>query len=121
MDSTLTATPANAPPFLVVCLCAQWCGTCRDYKPLFNQLETQFPGVRFVWIDVEDQAALVDPIEVENFPTLLIARDGLPLFFGTITPHLEILRRLVQQYADDTNAQPLHDANIAGLSHRLAL
>ena len=121
MDPKLADATGEFTPLLVACLCAQWCGTCRDYQPLFKQFEAQFPGIRFVWIDVEDQADLVDPIEVENFPTLLIARDGQPVFFGTITPHLETLRRLVLQYADDINAKTLDDTNIAGLSRRLAL
>ncbi len=121
MDPKLADATGEFTPLLVACLCAQWCGTCRDYQPLFKQLETQFPEMRFIWVDVEDQADLVDPIEVENFPTLLIARDGQPVFFGTITPHLETLRRLVQQYAYDTHAKPLDDPHIAGLSQRLAL
>jgi len=83
---------------LVACLCAQWCGTCQDYLPVFNQLQTQFPDTRFVWIDIEDQADLVDPIEVEDFPTLLIARGGQPVFFGTVMPHLETIKRLIQNH-----------------------
>ncbi len=52
--------------------------------------------MRFCWIDIEDRADLVDPVDVENFPTVLISHLGVPLFFGTITPHAETLRRLVQ-------------------------
>ena len=81
---------------LVACLCAQWCSTCRDYQPLFSQLQTEFADAQFVWIDIEDQSDLVDPLEVDNFPTLLIASDGQARFFGTLTPHLETLRRLLQ-------------------------
>jgi thioredoxin 1 len=94
------SVPANAPPvapsLLVACLCAQWCGTCRDYQALFDQLQAEFSECRFVWIDIEDQADLVDPIEVENFPTLLIAAQGQARFFGTVTPHLDTARRLIQ-------------------------
>ena len=104
---------------LVACLCADWCGTCRDYQSKFEQLRTQFPGVQFVWIDVEDESELVDPIEVENFPTLLIAARERVRFFGTIMPHLETLQRLVEtQLVPDAPAQP-QDPVVAGLAQRL--
>lgn len=115
--------PAARPPsdktLLVACLCANWCDTCREYQPLFTQLQTRFAGVQFIWIDIEDDADLVDPIEVENFPTLLIATLGKTLFFGTLTPHIETLQRLIQTHlAGDARALPANP-DLDGLLHRL--
>lgn len=98
--------PVN-PPLLVACLCAQWCGTCTDYVPLFDSLQAEFAGAVFRWIDIEDESELVDPIEVENFPTILIATDGQVRFFGTVTPHLETLRRLIQSQLGETGPSRL--------------
>jgi thioredoxin 1 len=81
---------------LVACLCADWCGACREYKPLFDALAAKFPQIQFLWVDVEDQADLIDPIEVENFPTILIANAASPFFFGSVLPHIETLERLIQ-------------------------
>ena len=79
--------PAPSPPLLVACLCAEWCSACREYRATFDQVAAEFNGaVRFIWIDIEDEAELVDPIEVETFPTLLIADAGAPRFFGPLTP-----------------------------------
>ena len=109
---------ATAPSLLIACLCAQGCGTCRDYRPLFDQLQAEFGAAHFVWVDVEDEADLVDPIDVEDFPTLLIASDGQARFFGTLTPHLETLRRLVQAQLDSPS--PAHaDAIVQALAQRL--
>ncbi|MDQ6627096.1 MAG: thioredoxin family protein [Pseudomonadota bacterium] len=82
---------------LVACLCADWCGSCREYRPTFDALAERFARqARFVWLDVEDAAdALGDP-EIENFPTLLISRDGVPLFFGPVTPQPQTAERLVR-------------------------
>ena len=91
---TLNIPPSE--PLLVACLCAQWCGTCKDYAPLFEGLQAEFPEAQFRWIDIEDEADLVDPMEVENFPTLLIASQGQARFFGPVMPHLETLKRLIQ-------------------------
>ena len=54
----------------VVCLCAEWCGLCRDYEAVFAQMAQRFPAFRFVWLDIEDQAELVGDMDVETFPTL---------------------------------------------------
>lgn len=114
----MSSPSVPASSLLIACLCAQWCGTCREYRPLFDQLQAEFGAAYFVWVDVEDEADLVDPIDVEDFPTLLIASSGQARFFGTLTPHLETLRRLVQ--AQLGNPSPAHpDATVQALAQRL--
>jgi thiol-disulfide isomerase/thioredoxin len=113
---------SNAPqpePLLVACLCAQWCGTCKDYAPLFEGLQADFPGATFRWVDIEDESELVDPIEVENFPTLLIATGGQARFFGTITPHIETLKRLIQSHARNYGPSRL-PTDVQALTQRVA-
>ena len=72
---------------LVVCLCAEWCGSCREYRAAFAAFSSRF-GERadFAWIDVEDESdALGDP-DLDNSPTLLIADGDRALFYGAVTP-----------------------------------
>ena len=96
----------------VVCLCAGWCGVCRDYRAVFDAAAVAFDGrAAFAWIDIEDDAALVDDVDVEDFPTLLIARGGRAVFFGTITPQPATLARLVQRALAGEMA-PLADAAV---------
>jgi thioredoxin 1 len=109
--------PTNA--LLVACLCANWCGTCRDYRPLFDQLASTFPNAHFVWIDIEDEANLVDPIEVENFPTILIAAPSQALFFGTVTPHIQTLQRLIGSHQSSSERPLPANADLDGLIGRL--
>jgi len=82
---------------LVAGLCAQWCGTCRDWRPLFDEQARRWAGqADLAWVDVEDHDEVMGTLDVENFPTLMIARGDDVLFFGTITPHAQTLARLVQ-------------------------
>ncbi|WP_395669297.1 thioredoxin family protein [Rhodoferax sp.] len=112
------SSPPKPDALLVACLCAQWCSTCREYQPLFSQLQAEYAHAQFVWIDIEDQADLVDPLEVDNFPTLLIASGGQARFFGTLTPHIETLRRLLQtQSAAPTST--VRDTGVHALVARL--
>jgi thiol-disulfide isomerase/thioredoxin len=88
--------PALPTSVLVVCLCAEWCGVCRDYRARFAQVQAKFPQAQFLWIDVEDEADLLHPLDVEDFPTLLLAVGDEPRFFGPITPQPETLERLIR-------------------------
>jgi thioredoxin 1 len=79
----------------VACLCADWCGTCRDYRPLFEQVAAQHAGMRFVWLDIEDEAELVGELDIETFPTLLVGQGPQLCFAGPLLPHAGTLSRLL--------------------------
>jgi thioredoxin 1 len=89
-----SAAPAGGAPW-VVCLCAEWCGTCRDYRPLFEQVARAHPGLRFAWVDIEDHADIADEFDVETFPTLLVADAAGTRFLGPLLPHAETLSRML--------------------------
>ena len=91
--------------FFVACLCAEWCGTCRDYRAGFEALAAEFPAMDFEWVDVEDKADEIGDIDVENFPSVLIQRDDAVLFFGTLLPDHTLLRRLLQTFAAQPQAE----------------
>ena len=106
---------SDGDAFLVVCLCAQWCGTCRDYRAGFDALADSLadsladerPAFHFRWLDIEDEADALGELDIENFPTLLIRRGPQVLFFGVLMPHLAHLRRLLESLAEQTPAQSL--------------
>ena len=76
-------------PLLVACLCAQWCRTCDAYRDTLLGARASLQlhpdiATRFLWVDIED------------FPTLLLARGDAVLFFGTILPHAQTVDRLLR-------------------------
>jgi thioredoxin 1 len=112
-------TTSSSDRKLVVCLCAEWCGTCRDYRARFDQMQVVFPDIRFLWIDVEDEAELMGPLDVENFPTLLLASGGSPRFFGPLTPHPETLERLIRSHVVSDGVPAVTDRPTADLLARI--
>lgn len=84
-----------AESLLIVCLCAEWCGTCREYRAAFEELRRALPGHRWRWLDVEDEAELAGDIDIETFPSLLIARGAEVLFAGPVLPRAAEAQRLV--------------------------
>ena len=103
MLNSPTAEPRLSPPATwVVCLCADWCGLCRDYERVFAQMAAHYPAFRFVALDIEDQADLVGDIDVETFPTVLMADAQGTRFFGPLTPQASTLSRLLDSLQENS-------------------
>lgn len=98
-----TATDDDA--LQVICLCAEWCGVCREWRAIFDEAARANPGVHFAWIDVEDEADAMGDVDVETFPTLLIARGATPSFFGPVQPSGAQLARLIESLGDASAAR----------------
>lgn len=112
---------AATDALLVVCLCAEWCDVCKAYRSSFAQVQAnilaEYPDTQFAWLDIEDEADLLEPLDVENFPTLLLAVGNTAHFFGPITPQLQTLERLVRQALKTPSA--LADPVVCALVNRV--
>lgn len=86
-------------PLIVACLCAQWCGVCRDWRAAFDALAARLLQARCVWVDVEDQAALLGDLEVDSFPTLAVQRGPWLLHCAPALPQADVWLRLVGSLA----------------------
>ncbi|SAL24797.1 thioredoxin domain-containing protein [Caballeronia peredens] len=87
---------AEPDTLFVACLCADWCGTCREYREGFDRLAAAHPDVCFAWIDIENHADVLDDLDVENFPTILIEDSNTTRFFGTVLPQASIVERMLR-------------------------
>ncbi len=111
------------PDLLVVCLCAQWCTVCGDYRSRFDQVHARIaaehPQAQFLWMDVEDEADLLHPLDVENFPTLLLAVGDKPHFFGPLTPQAQTLERMVRMTLTEAAGAALTNPDLTSLVARI--
>ena len=106
-------------PLFIACLCAEWCGSCRDYRATFeSQARQAAAGERYAWIDIEDHADVLGDLDIETFPTLLIGdAHGRVHFYGSVTPQARTLERLVDG-ARLGELKAIDDADIAALAAR---
>lgn len=94
-------SPTSSAGWQVICLCADWCGTCRGWRGDLAAEARLHPGVDFAWVDIEDQADAVGDVDIETFPTLLIAHGDAPRFLGPVLPHAGTIGRLLESLRED--------------------
>ncbi len=111
-----SASAADTP--MVVCLCVDWCNVCRQFRQVFDEVALQYPALRFAWIDIEDHAELMGNIEVENFPTVLLAGSAGNGFYGVIEPRSGVLQALIGQLVQNTYS---YNSIVSDLSHDIKI
>lgn len=94
-------TEAASAPWLVVCLCAEWCGVCKQYRPAFDALAAQIPAMQFAWLDVEDEEDALGDLDITTFPTVLVGQGDEALFMGPLLPQIGVLQRMLERFAAD--------------------
>jgi thioredoxin 1 len=115
----MNASADSASHWWVICLCAEWCGVCREWREAFTQAAAAHPELRFAWVDVEDEADAMGDVDIETFPTLLIAREGKPMFYGPVLPSGTQFTRLIASLQDTQSATAV-SGEAAPLLERLA-
>jgi thioredoxin len=100
---------------LVACLCAAWCKTCGEFRDTFERLSKANTEAKFVWLDVEEDSALLGDIEIENFPTLAVFRGEKPLFYGVTMPQEGVVARTLASLSREDREAVEIPEEIAGL------
>jgi thioredoxin 1 len=59
---------------------AAWCGPCRMFAPVFERASQRHPDVTFAKVDTEAEPELAGRYGITSIPTLVIYRDGVPVF-----------------------------------------
>ena len=111
--------PEPSADLWVACLCAAWCRTCDAYQQTLEAVAAEFGGVRAHWIDIEDEADTLGDVDIETFPTILIAAGDRLLFGGPVPPDAGSLRRLVQAARSGSLAGRDADPALGALAQRL--
>ena len=115
----MTQKITKADEWLVVCLCAAWCGTCKQYQQSFEALAAQFPEMRFVWLDVEDREDVAGDLDIETFPSILVGQGSQAKFLGPVLPQTGVLARMLQSLPQDPAARPADVQEAQDLLQRL--
>jgi thiol-disulfide isomerase/thioredoxin len=56
---------------------ADWCGPCQQIKPVYKELENNYPEIMFSMIDVDKNESLTSKMKVKGMPTFIAICDGV--------------------------------------------
>lgn len=76
---------------------AAWCGPCRAFAPVYDRVAEANPDVTFAKIDTDREQELASAFSIRSIPTLMIFRDGIPLFAQPGALPQEALEDLLQK------------------------
>jgi thioredoxin 1 len=59
---------------------APWCGPCRTFGPVFEAAAKKHPDLTFAKVDTEAEPELAGALQIQAIPTLMVLRDGIPVY-----------------------------------------
>jgi thioredoxin-like negative regulator of GroEL len=74
-DANFRSTLESAP-LAFVDLYASWCGPCRLFSPLFDQVASRHPGAKFYKIDGDLNPECRSDLTIDNLPFVAIYKNG---------------------------------------------
>ena len=66
----------------VIDLYADWCGPCRLLAPVIEELEREYPDVKFCRINVDEEPELTAAFKVESIPMIALVKNNTFLDFS---------------------------------------
>ena len=76
---------------------ADWCGPCRQFGPIYESASAKHADIAWGKVDTEDQQALAGAAGITSIPTLMIFRQGIPVFSQAGALPASALDSLVEQ------------------------
>lgn len=85
---------------LLIDFWADWCGPCKQFAPVYEQVSEQHPDVTFAKVDTEAERELAAAANITSIPTLMAFREKVLVFAQPGALNAEQLSGVVQAVKD---------------------
>lgn len=76
-DTSFEAEVLNAPGLVLVDFWAEWCAPCRALGPILDGLAAEYPEIRVVKVNSDENPAVSEQCKVRSLPSMLLYVDGV--------------------------------------------
>lgn len=76
---TFQAAIQDSKP-MIVDFWAPWCGPCKSFAPVFEEIATKHDDITFAKVNTEEQEELATGMGIRSIPTLMVFREQVLLF-----------------------------------------
>ena len=90
----------------VIDIYADWCAPCRALAPALEELEREYPQVKFCKINVDKARNLAEIFNVSSIPLVAIVRDNTYLDFSEGLVPKENISQLIEGYLTENERNP---------------
>ena len=70
----------NKNPMIIIDFWAPWCGPCKNFGPVFEDISDKYPDIVFAKVNTEEQQEIGSMFQIRSIPTLMIFRDQIIIF-----------------------------------------
>lgn len=88
----------EAKGLVVIDLWAEWCGPCRMLAPTLDELEAEYPDVKFGKINVDNEPELARLFKVQSIPFVALVKDNVFLDMSVGYVPKASISRLIEKY-----------------------
>lgn len=82
----------------VIDLYADWCGPCKMLAPTLDELEKEFPSVKFCKVNVDDSPDIARLFKVQSIPFVALVKDNTFVDMSVGYVPKEAIAKLIREY-----------------------
>ena len=88
---------AEKNPILVIDFWARWCGPCRQFAPIYEEVANEYPDIAFGKVNTEEEQDIAGYFRIQSIPTVMIIREGVIVFSQPGMLPKEALKDVIEQ------------------------